>query len=228
MAASIRSQASSSEAIPVLLHDVQLPPIVNTGDTLLVYSAIDFNAIAVTFPAGWTTLINQLQTNVHYVIAWKKADGTEGGTTITVTLDNAQEGDHLSYAIQDAEDPDVQPPELGGSTNFGDGSASPTPANCVPTGGEKDFFWMGNFAFGRQTTINSWPTNYPVGDENQVSGFVLVAVTYRALTADQENIGPWSLFNSNSFIATTVAVHPSSGPPATAIPAIVSGRQEVL
>ncbi len=226
MAASIRSKTTSQQSSNSTSHTVALPATVESGDTLLVIAGFDYNAGVISWPnegTDWIQLTETLETNVHLSIAWKKADGTEDGTNITVTTVNSQSSAHASYAIQNAADPTVSAPELGGSLVTNSNNPNPNPGTCTPTGGSGDYLWMPCFTFGRSSTINSWPAVYGTGDESielTVAG-THVGVVNRTNEAASEDCGSWTMAHSNAWLAATVAIYPATGAGQSPVPILV-------
>ena len=130
--ASVRSKSWSAETSATQNHDVLLPPTIEAGDTILVFFVNDDNEVT-NFPGGWTEIYDEDAGSAGptLVIAWKEAVGDEDGTSITVTTGSTEHSVHVAWAIQDADDPDNNPPEVSlesaGNDKYPDAlSLSPT------------------------------------------------------------------------------------------------------
>jgi len=195
---------------------VNLPATVNAGETLLVFFRTD-TVGAITFPGGWTELFD-LGTNQQTTAAWKLADGTEGGTTITLTTAGGKFA-ALSWSIA-AADPSTTPPESSaGASGF---DANPDPDTVTPTGGADDYLWLALMGIeGEQAMPPTYPTNYTEnqihansGTAGAVSTNVRVAAAKRTnLNAASENPGVYTVNVTDDWRAFTFAVHPAGAPP---------------
>jgi len=209
------TNGTSASTTPV----VTLPATINAGDTIFVVfrSAV---AGAVGWPdATWTELFDASPDGAddQMAAAWKKATGTEGGTTITLSSGN---GKFCAYAaaILDAADPTVLPPELSTAAT-GTTPNQPDATTCTPTGGSKDYLWTTFFGMeGEQTGITTYPTNYTLnqsglansGTGGLTSTNVTMAAASRQATAASEDAGVWAVAGTLiNWTAYTIAFHPA-------------------
>lgn len=191
-------------------HTVSLPATVNAGDTLIV-QFVDRGSTTVSFPAGWTKIFQLSNANlVTKAIAWKKADGTEGGTTINVTTDSAQTAVHAAYVIDAAADPAITAPEA--STGATGADAADDSDSLTPIGGVKDYLW---FTFvGRERREQHVSGDEPVSYTFVLSATsvtaveILLASARRDLNALSEDPGAWTNGRNEVWVACTVAIHP--------------------
>lgn len=202
---------------------VNLPATVNAGDTLLVvFRSAGLGAVG--WPdASWNELFDDASdaSDDQTACAWKKATGTEGGTSITLSSANAKFA-AVAYAIANAADPTTRPPEF--ATLVTGTSQNPDPGTVTPTGGSKDYMFIAVAAYeGEQATPPTYPTNYDTAPISAHSGTAAAtasncrvsAICRRAL-ASSEDAGSFTISVSDDWTATTIAIHPQ----AAAIPQI--------
>jgi hypothetical protein len=203
---------STATASPV----VNLPATVTAGMTLIVLHRCAVGG-AIGWPdASWNEMFDASAdgSDDQMAMAWKKADGTEGGTTITLSQTSGKFAS-LAVAIDAAEDPTIQPPEL--STVATGASATPDPTTCTPTGGAKDYlwFWVGGWE-GEQTVPPPTPTNYSAlqrlsadsGTGGAITTNVRVVLFWRTNNAASEDPASITISASDDWTAYTMAVHP--------------------
>jgi len=222
---SVASKNNSYHADSVTLHTVNLPAGIQAGDLLLVFFGIrSSSAITISFPVGWTKILNLNGARSHLGIGWREADGNEGAT-ITVTTDLSGRSSHISYRITGAIDPDIQPPEV--STGSSGTSTAPDPDSLPPTGGAKDYLWIALECNDDGTTIvSAYPADYNDNQEyRDVPGQTYactLGVATRELNASAEDPGAFTITVVEKWVAATVAVHPT-GVAAVAPTAVLDG-----
>ena len=213
----IRSSTSSTETADTMSHTVSLPATVESGDTLLVFFVAD-EVPGITFPGGWNLIETTGNGSALILVSyWKEADGTEDGTTISVSTTSSQESAHASYAISGAIDPDTQAPQATENTGADN---SPDPPSISPTGGSKDYLFLAIAGIDTTSTnsISAYPSSY-INTGNASSGGgtgVRIGFCTRALTASSEDPGVFTKSSTESWSTQTIAVHPASA--ATKIP----------
>ena len=214
----VTSTATTNGTTATASAVVNLPATVNAGDTLIVFHRSASSGVH-GYPGGWTEFFD-LGTPDETSAAWKKADGSEGGTTITITQTSSKFAS-VAYAIA-GEDPAVTPPEssVGASGN----SAGPDPDNLAPAGGgggAKDYLWLALMGIeGEQTSPPTYPANYTENQNAADSGTAgaittncRVAVAKRTdLNAASENPGAFTVSVADDWRAFTFAVHPAPPP----------------
>ena len=93
---------------------------------------------AISWPdASWNEMfdLSSDAADDQMAVAWKRAVGNEGGTTIVLTKGSGGKGAAVAYAIQDSADPHVRAPEL---STVATGTGNPNATTVTPTGGAKD------------------------------------------------------------------------------------------
>lgn len=88
-------------------HTVNLPATISAGDYILVLFSVSRAANSttrgLTWPGGWTVIASTTAGGeVQAGAAYKLADGTEDGTSITVTSSNTGRSSYAAYAISGA------------------------------------------------------------------------------------------------------------------------------
>src|SRR3972149_4008656 len=120
-------------------HLVSMPATVNAGDLLIVLFTNDGSA-TVTTPDGWTQLASTPNGSaVRLSVYYKKAAGTEGGTTVDFVTSAAEQAAAQVYRITDWDG--TTPPAISSAATGS--SPSPDPASLNPTGwGVEDTLWL--------------------------------------------------------------------------------------
>ena len=214
----ITGGAASGGDTAATSHDVDLPATVNAGDLLLVFGRVAVNTGGIAVTGGGWTILDDATDAADDVTYWgyrdTLADGTEDGTTITVTHGN---GKMVAYtmAIGGAADPATTPPQA--STVAIGTSTTPNPTTCTPTGGAKDYMWIwfGGWS-GEQTLSKAAPTNYTdqpdltSGTGGAVTTNVQIKTARRTLNAASEDAGACGTLSiaPAGWTAWTIAIHP--------------------
>lgn len=189
-----------------------MPATVSAGDTLVASIAFYGLAYQAGWPAGWTELKELGAPNL--AVAWKKAAGTEGGGSITVTTTASVKAVHFCYAVQDCADPDVAPPEYA----FG-GTADPDA--LAPLRGELDYLslaFAGGYASAGNTVypVTGYPTGWGDGQQADATGTAGTADCAAGAASDQltaASINPdaFTFSGANTYTRSIhVAVYPAT------------------
>lgn len=210
------TNGTTATASPV----VNLPASVSKGDTLFVVFRCAV-AGAIGWPdANWNELVDDSPdaSDDQIGVAWKKAVGNEGGTTITLSSGNGKFS-AVAYCIQDAADPTVRPPELS-TVATGTSAGQPDATACTPTGGAKDYLWLTFETMeGEQTGVTTYPSNFTLGQSGLANSGTAGAVTTNttiAAAARQQNAasqdaGAWSIAGTlDDWSAYTAAFYPAA------------------
>ena len=138
--------------------EVTIPSGLTNDNTLIVIFACDGNR-TITMTADMDAQLPNIQNTVSLRAAYKKIDGTEG-SAVTVTTSGNERACAVAYEIENASDPDVDPPTQSDTDGI---SATPDPTTHTPAGGAKDFLWLAAVGVDRDRTIDSFPTNMDTG-----------------------------------------------------------------
>ena len=192
-------------------HNVSMPATVNAGDLLIVLFTNDGSATVTTL-AGWTPLASTAEgSHVRLSVYYKKAAGTEGGTTVNFNTSASEQAAAQVYRITDWHG--TTPPEIStAATNAG--STAPDPASLNPAGwGTANTLWLAVAGQDRGNAGETiyYPASYTNGTSTQSSGDNGCCRTLsarRALAAALENPGAFTI-TSEQWVAFTIAVRPA-------------------
>ena len=147
----VRSRTTWSSSSASTSHSVTLPATVSAGDLLVV--AFVAGVTTITFPGGWTASITQIvNTTLKRGVWTKTASGSEGGTTITVTVDASSNAAALSWSIQNGG-------ALEGSTWGTTGtSTTPNPPSLTTSWAAEDNLWLAVYAAVGTVTTTTYPS----------------------------------------------------------------------
>ncbi len=166
-----------------------LPSTVSAGDLLLfVFWTSAAGAQTVSFPAGWTELLDaeDASATIGTAIAYKTASGSEGGTTITVTTSAITLSIYASYAISNWDGV----PEVSAAS----GTTTADPPSITPTFDSVGTLWMvGTGAYKSGSgTITAAPSGYSgLSTYNGVNNDM--AVAYKQTVASSEDPGTFTI-----------------------------------
>lgn len=141
-------------------HIVDMPATVNAGDLLIILFATDGDNTIASWDAGavtgWVELDNVSNgTQVSFSIAYLKADGTEDGSTATVTTTSGERSAHVTSAWGNTADPDTLPPEVDTAATGTD--EFPDCPNTSPSWGASGTnFWIACAGADQPTNITTW------------------------------------------------------------------------
>lgn len=216
---SIRSQTTTNGTTATTTPVVNLPATIVKGDTIWVVIR-NAAAGAIGWPdANWQEVVDDSPDAAvgQTASAWKKAVGNEGGTTITLSSANGKFA-AAAWAVQDAADPTVTPPEIS-TVATGTTPTQPNATTATPTGGAKDYLWLTFFTMeGEATGITGYPSNYTLGQSGfansgtggAVTTNAIVAGAARTANAASEDAGAWNIAGTlDDWSAYTVAFHPA-------------------
>lgn len=201
-------------------HAVVLPATVSVGALLLCTGRVaGAGAVAVT-GGGWT-ITQDSSDGSDDVSFWMYrnalADGSEDGTSITITHGATLRMVAETFSITGAENPATQPPQSS-TVAIGTGS-NPGPTAATPTGGAKDYLWIAWGGGGGEHTSppGTIPVNYggSRGDTTGTAGAVGLNCTSfiatRNLNAASEDPGTWttSVAVDLGWTSWVIAIHPA-------------------
>lgn len=177
----------------------------------------------ITVPSGWITTRN----TGYSVVFWKKAVGTEGGTTINVTTNNAEESTTQIYRITGWYHDDSTPLNSVDAFSVTGSSTTPDPPSLNPANWvTEDTLWIAVAQFISTTpSVSSYPSNYTngtaqVSSANGAAGSTMASAR-RELAANSEDPGTFVLSSTVAWEAITIAIRPG-----IAIPINYSGFEE--
>lgn len=225
---SVRSSTSNSGGTSTSIS-ATMPATVNAGDRLVIVMAqgsTSGTALTYTLPSGWVQrkVFNNSGSAVGGVIFEKMpadVDGTEGGTTVTITA-SASPGAGTSiatYAIQDSH-PTAALEVSSGSTSSS--TTTPDPDTKTPTWGAAENLWIAAFGKRASSALNSYPTNYTQDQQSANASNIRCAIATRISNSSSENPGSFSLATAVATWACTIAIRPA--PITNSLPLVQSAR----
>lgn len=194
-------------------HTINYPTSTADGDTLLLVVGKDETGGTITLPGGWTTL-DDVDSGVHQaVFAWQTADGTEGGTTFSISSSDSQQLSAHVWRITGGGTPQVAVDETQST-----GTVSPPSLNMGSSGAT---LWItGCVAEDNPATwIDTVPSNYfnAVQSLRPNDGVAVDISTFeRVATAQSESPGSWvqdEYSTARGLIAFTIGIAAASTPP---------------
>jgi len=219
----VTTTGGTASATPSIL----LPATVNAGDYIVALIR-ESGAEAFTWPDGWNVLLSDSSdgSDDQTECAYKIADGSEGGTSITLSRTTSGKYSALSYAIGLCNAIGLGGLATGAST-------TPDPLTYIPLGGaitgvDYIWLWMGGWE-GEQTSPPATPpTNYTnlIGSNSGIAGATAtnnrVASARRFTSATTENPPAMTISASDDWTAFVVALWIQ--PPPTLLPVTVKPR----
>ncbi len=208
---------SITETIPGESSDfleVSMPATVNAGDLLIMFFANNLSHVITTTPSGWTFLDDGLANGDRDRISVyvKDADGTEGGTTVTVSI--APEDESLCAQVYRVTGWNGTVPDDVELSSFNTGSsANPDPPSLSPAWGVEDTLWivLTNW-HDLARSITAYPASYGTGTsttEGGDDGGAGIGSAQRELNTASEDPGTFTLSGGTPDWATAVlAVSP--------------------
>lgn len=190
---------------------VSMPATVNSGDGLLMIFGHDDSGLSAATPSGWGKL-RERETllgfgGIGYLFV-KVADGTEGGTTVTVSVT----GGTATAAAQVYRFTDW----AGVATGFeaaddDDSGTTLDPPSLEPTWPQGDTLWIAAFACGDDdATVSAYPSSYTGGTDTVSGGGAnnghTIGSAVRELNASSEDPGTFTLSASQFGAVFTIAI----------------------
>jgi len=192
-------------------HAVSMPSVVNTGDLLVVFLACDGTPTVVS-PAGWTFFFGWNSwggPTTKFSMYAKRANGTEGGTTVDFVTTAAERAAAQVYRISAWRDSgtianDVEV-NVTGSTD-----ANPDPPALDPTHwGVENTLWIAAYGAEGDNNATAFPSNYIGGtytESDRSATSSSLASGYRTAAVGAEDPAPFAITASSFWIACTLGV----------------------
>lgn len=212
-APTIRSEANTAFGTGANSFAINYPATISAGDTLLCAFVSDGNR-TVTWPTSpaWTEIANYDNAGIVSLnIAWIEATGSESGT-FTVTTSGFEQAVAHVYAIQDADDPDTNPPEV--STGATGNNTTPDPDSLTPGGGSDDYLYFAFYGQDGNTTAGTVEPSGYTGDQTDAGTGASCAIGYAYKgTTGSSSDDPGTFTNdgtTDEWVACTVGVYPTA------------------
>ncbi|MGH7850830.1 MAG: hypothetical protein ACREOP_11065, partial [Thermodesulfobacteriota bacterium] len=197
-------------------HLVAMPATVNPDDLLLVFFTNDDPAVTVTTPAGWTAIDSAAAVNSRTGLYAKKAVGDEDGGTVDFVTSSAKRASAQCCRISGWFGDIANGIAFAAAGPFS--TSSPDAPSLNPAAWDvEDVLWYAVTGRNRNDTnppdVTSYPASYTGGTDTRAGGAATLepwlASARRSLNAASENPGTFSIRNSASWIAYTIAIRPS-------------------
>jgi hypothetical protein len=208
----VQSITASSFAVHANSHPVVMPAQVNAGDLLLsIFTNHGFTTV--TTPAGWTLIGTTLNTTVvrtsRYV---KRADGTEGGTTVDFQTGTVETAVAHVYRITGWFDDGVLTDGVQDAAVTGSDQA-PDPPALAPTWAVDKTLWIAAYGAENLGVTSGYPAGYANGRYDESGGLVGRCSTASARHENAvaaEDPGPFTNNAAQAWIAVTIAIRPKA------------------
>ena len=189
---------------------VTLPATVPAGSRIVIEISVSSGGTnTMTAPSGFSVISGAAQASAtcNGSAFYKDADGSEGGTSVTVTLASATTS-HVAIAYCVTGHDAATPPEAASTTGT---STTPNPPSLTPSWGSAENLWFAAYGSRINTTaVSGYPTNYTVSQASGVANIVSNAMAARLLTASSEDPATFAVGGvSVNWYAVTIAVKPA-------------------
>ncbi|MGD9157288.1 MAG: hypothetical protein PVG39_02685 [Desulfobacteraceae bacterium] len=189
-------------------HDINMPASVDADDLLLVFIAFSLLPTPGT-PSGWTLL---REDGIFCTYA-KKTDGTEGGTAVNFSTSSSCTAAAQCYRITNWYEDITNGVNIYYTSGSG---ANPDPPSLTTAWGSDDNLWIAACGgYNDDATVNAYPANYTNGYGTISGGGVNngceVGTARRENATDTEDPGTFTLSESETWRAHTIAIRPGSG-----------------
>ena len=206
-------EALTASAFPVhqYSHLVAMPAQVNAGDLLLAIFTNHAWA-TVTPPPGWAAIGTTLNgTVVRTSRLAKRADGTEGGTTVDFQTSVLETAVAHVYRISGWFDDGVLTDAIADAGVIGSG-LTPDPPALDPTGWDvENTLWIVAYGAENLGDTAGYPAGYTGGRYDPSGGLVgrcSAATARRNGAVASEDPGPFQNYADQAWVAVTIAIRP--------------------
>jgi hypothetical protein len=207
----VKSLTPSTFMVHANSHPVKMPASVTAGDLLLCIFT-NHGAPDVTPPSGWTVIGSTLSSNgVRTSRYARRADGTEGGTTVDIVTSTMETAVAHVYQITDWFDDGVLSDAIQDAAATGDGLAPDPPALDPATWDIQNTLWIAAYGAQNLGGTTRFPTAYTNGEYDTSGGIVgrSSAASARLENAvAAEDPGSFTNDNSQLWVAVTIAIRP--------------------
>jgi hypothetical protein len=211
----VESLTASTFPVHMSSHAVAMPAQVNAGDLLLCVFTNHAYA-TVTTPAGWTSIGTTLNTTVVRTSRFvKRADGTEGGTTVDFQTSVIETAVAHVYRITGWFDDGFLADAIADAGVTGTGLAPDPPALDPAAWDVANTLWI--IAYGAENLgrTSGYPTGYTSGRYDESGGLAgrsSMASARRENAVGVEDPGPFRNDADQAWVAVTIAVRPRGAP----------------
>jgi hypothetical protein len=206
----VESLTASSFPVHTRNHPVAMPDVVNAGDLLVVIFTSHGNG-GVATPQGWTNLSSTAHVRLRTGIYAKRADGSEGRTTVDFVTVVTELAVAQVYRISGWRDSGVITDDVTLATTTGEGLAPDAPALDPATWDIEMTLWLAAYGAENLGVTSGYPASYTHGRYDTSGGLVgrtSTASARRENAVASEDPGAFKNDASQPWIASTIAVRP--------------------
>jgi hypothetical protein len=209
----VQSLTGSSFALGATDHAVPMPATVSAGDLLLCIFANN-GAATVATPNGWTLIGTTLgATSVRTSRYAKRADGTEGGTTVNFQTSTAATAVAQLYRVTGWFDDGVLADAIADAAASGNGFTPDPPALDPAAWDVEKTLWIAAYGAENLAQTTAYPADYANGRYDQsgaVGDRTSMASSRRENAVATEDPGPFTNASSQPWVAVTLAIRPKA------------------
>jgi len=189
-------------------YQAQMPAVVNAGDLLLIFGVEDISSGTPTSsPVGWNTLV----LDSDFCTFYRFANGTEGGTLVTVPISSTPTYMFTVVRITGA-DP-AQPPELT-LGSLSSATLTPNPPAVTPSWADTQNLFMCFLGSLNLATVSAYPTGYDFyRQENDGTGATSVVCAKESNSSAIEDPSNFTLTTIETLRIQTLAIKGLAGAP---------------
>ena len=210
---SVREFKGNSDDIPKL---VPMPGVINTGDLLIMIFNVAGFGNSISTPTNWTSLggsTNGVGTAAAFA---KRADGTEDGTTVSVTHGNfagVTRAVAQTYRITGWPENDPLTLDVKSAVNEDNGIAITFDGLTPGWGPGVETLWLTMLAINGNENVVSPSSGFTIYRTTAVGSFMTVSTAYYSSTDETMSPGDWTLDNSGNCIVFTIGIRAASSAP---------------
>jgi hypothetical protein len=188
-------------------HAISYPATVGSGDLLIVGFGCDDNEV-LTWQSGWNVIYEEDAgaQGPTLGVAWKEADGTEGGGSFNIQTGTSEGSCAHLIRITGHQTPGVNDPEA--SVEGAGSSQNPDALSLTASGGSKEFLIICFEVNDDDDNVTVYPRN--MTSKNQYAQ-VATATAGIATTVSETNVfdpNQFTIAASESWEAATIMVYP--------------------
>ena len=222
------SETTESNTEPAATsHLVAMPANVSADNLLIIWYSQASLGQTINTPTGWTSEISGSGNDQQYVIYSKKADGTEGGTTVDITSTSTIAA-HQVFQVYDWDGTLATDLEFSTPINHGFVSG-PDPGSLTPAWGAKDTLWITLWSGADDDiAVSTYPSTYINGVDTLGGGGGGASTEVGSATLESntatEDPGAWAIVSSQQSVTVTLGIEPGASgsmPSSSNVPAIL-------